>query len=148
MEKKKILLVEDSKDDVLLIQRAFDKTKLTEKFELIIAQDGNQALSYLLETEMLSVSQQGKIPMILLLDLNLPKMNGFEILQRIRGNDKIKLIPVIVFSSSKEDQDITKSYLLGANSYVRKPIDSGKFTAVLQQIVSYWGDVNEVPVKK
>ncbi len=147
MDKKKILLVEDSKDDVLLIQRAFNKTKLAEKFELIIAQDGNQALSYLHDLDISSISQQGKIPMILLLDLNLPKMNGFEILQRIRSNDKTKLIPVIVFTSSKEDQDITKSYLLGANSYVRKPIDSDKFTAVLQQIVSYWGDINELPVK-
>ena len=147
MDKKKILLVEDSKDDVLLIQRAFNKTKLAEKFELIIAQDGNQALTYLHDLEISSISQQGKIPMILLLDLNLPKMNGFEILQRIRSNDKTKLIPVIVFTSSKEDQDITKSYLLGANSYVRKPIDSDKFTAVLQQIVSYWGDINELPVK-
>ena len=147
MEKKKILLVEDSRDDILLIQRAFNKTKLTEKFDLIVAQDGNQALSYLHDTDISSVSQHGKIPMILLLDLNLPKMNGFEILQRIRSNDKTKLIPVIVFTSSKEDQDITKSYLLGANSYVRKPIDSDKFTAVLQQIVSYWGDINELPVK-
>ena len=147
MEKKKILLIEDSRDDILLIQRAFNKTKLTERFELIVAQDGNQALSYLYDTDISLVTQQAKIPMILLLDLNLPKMNGFEILQRIRSNDKIKLIPVIVFSSSKEDQDITKSYLLGANSYVRKPIDSGKFTSVLQQIVSYWGDVNELPVK-
>ena len=147
MDKKKILLVEDSKDDILLIQRAFNKTKLAEKFELIIAQDGNQALTYLHDLEISSISQQGKIPMILLLDLNLPKMNGFEILQRIRSNDKTKLIPVIVFTSSKEDQDITKSYLLGANSYVRKPIDSDKFTAVLQQIVSYWGDINELPVK-
>ncbi|MCU0851578.1 MAG: response regulator [Candidatus Thermoplasmatota archaeon] len=147
MDKKKILLVEDSKDDILLIQRAFNKTKLAEKFELIIAQDGNQALSYLHDLGISSISQQSKIPMILLLDLNLPKMNGFEILQRIRSNDKTKLIPVIVFTSSKEDQDITKSYLLGANSYVRKPIDSDKFTAVLQQIVSYWGDINELPVK-
>jgi len=147
MDKKKILLVEDSKDDILLIQRAFNKTKLAEKFELIIAQDGNQALSYLQDLGISSISQQSKIPMILLLDLNLPKMNGFEILQRIRNNDKTKLIPVIVFTSSKEDQDITKSYLLGANSYVRKPIDSDKFTAVLQQIVSYWGDINELPVK-
>jgi two-component system response regulator len=147
MDKKKILLVEDSKDDVLLIQRAFNKTKLAEKFELIIAQDGNQALTYLHDLEISSISQQGKIPMILLLDLNLPKMNGFEILQRIRSNDKTKLIPVIVFTSSKEDQDITKSYLLGANSYVRKPIDSDKFTSVLQQIISYWGDINELPVK-
>ncbi len=146
MEKKKILLVEDSKDDILLIQRAFIKTKLAEKFELIVSQDGNQALTYLHDTD-IPFSQQDKIPMILLLDLNLPKMNGFEILQRIRSNDKTKLIPVIVFTSSKENQDITKSYLLGANSYVRKPIDSGKFTSILQQIVSYWGDVNEIPVK-
>jgi CheY-like chemotaxis protein len=147
MEKKKILLVEDSRDDILLIQRAFNKTKLTEKFDLIVAQDGNQALSYLHDTDISSVSQHGKIPMILLLDLNLPKMNGFEILQRIRSDEKTKLIPVIVFTSSKEDQDITRSYLLGANSYVRKPIDSEKFTLILQQIISYWGDVNELPVK-
>jgi len=147
MEKKKILLVEDSRDDILLIQRAFNKTKLTEKFDLIVAQDGNQALSYLHDTDIPSVTQHGKIPMILLLDLNLPKMNGFEILQRIRSDEKTKLIPVIVFTSSKEDQDITRSYLLGANSYVRKPIDSGKFTLILQQIISYWGDVNELPVK-
>jgi two-component system response regulator len=147
MEKKKILLVEDNKDDILLIQRAFYKTKLAEKFELIIAEDGNQALSYFHNTDFSSVSQQGKIPMILLLDLNLPRINGFEVLQRIRSNEKTKLIPVIVFTSSKEDQDITKAYILGANSYVRKPIDSGKFTSVLQQIVTYWGDVNELPVK-
>src|SRR4030042_6254225 len=107
MEKKKILLVEDSKDDILLIQRAFNKTKLAEKFELIVAQDGNQALSYLHDLDITSISQQGKIPMILLLDLNLPKMNGFEILQRIRSNVKTNFIPVIVFTSSKEDQDIT-----------------------------------------
>jgi CheY-like chemotaxis protein len=147
MGKKKILLVEDNKDDILLIQRAFYKTKLAEKFELIIAEDANQALSYLYDTDISSVSQQGKIPMILLLDLNLPRINGFEVLQRIRSNDKTKLIPVIVFTSSKEDQDITKAYVLGANSYVRKPIDSGKFTSVLQQIVTYWGDVNELPAK-
>jgi CheY-like chemotaxis protein len=147
MGKKKILLVEDNKDDILLIQRAFYKTKLAEKFELIIAEDGNQALSYLHDTDISSVSQRGKIPMILLLDLNLPRINGFEVLQRIRSNDKTKFIPVIVFTSSKEDQDITKAYVLGANSYVRKPIDSGKFTSVLQQIITYWGDVNELPVK-
>jgi len=147
MEKKKILLVEDNKDDILLIQRAFNKTKLAEKFELIIAQDGDQALYYLHNNNATSVSQQGKLPMILLLDLNLPRTNGFEILQHIRSNEKTKLIPVIVFTSSKEERDITKSYILGANSYVRKPIDSGRFTAVLQQIISYWGDVNELPVK-
>jgi len=147
MEKKKILLVEDSRDDILLIQRAFFKTKLSEKFELIIAQDGNQALSYLYDTKNVSVFKQGNLPMILLLDLNLPKINGFEVLQRIRSNEKTKLIPVVVFTSSKEDQDIIKSYILGANSYVRKPIDSEKFTSILQQIVTYWGNVNELPSK-
>ena len=147
MEKKKILLVEDSKDDILLIKRAFLKTGLSDKFELIIAQDGNQALSYLFDSKNVSIFQQGKLPMILLLDLNIPKINGFEVLQRIRSNEKTKLIPVVVFTSSKEDKDITKSYTLGANSYVRKPIDSEKFTSILQQIVQYWSDVNELPTK-
>lgn len=147
MEKKKILLVEDNKDDILLIQRAFSKTKLSDKFELIIAQDGNQALSYLYDSKNVSVFQHGNLPMILLLDLNLPKINGFEVLQRIRSDEKTKLIPVVVFTSSKEDKDIIKSYMLGANSYVRKPIDSEKFASILQQIVNYWGDVNELPMK-
>ena len=147
MEKKKVLLVEDSKDDILLIQRAFSKTKLSDKYELIIAQDGNQALSYLYDPKNATVFQHGNLPMILLLDLNLPKINGFEVLQRIRSDEKTKFIPVVVFTSSKEDNDIIKSYILGANSYVRKPIDSEKFAKILQQIVIYWGDVNELPMK-
>jgi len=145
MEKKKILLIEDSKDDIILIKRAFLKTKLSDKYELIIAEDGIQALSYLYDNDTL-ISQKDKLPMILLLDLNLPKINGFEVLQRIRNNKKTKLIPVIIFTSSKEEQDIIKSYTLGANSYIRKPIDSEKFASVLQQIVTYWGDVNEIPI--
>ena len=145
MEKKKILLIEDSKDDIILIKRAFLKTKLSDKYELIIAEDGIQALSYLYDNDTL-ISQKDKLPMILLLDLNLPKINGFEVLQRIRNNKKTKLIPVIIFTSSKEEQDIIKSYTLGANSYIRKPIDSEKFASVLQQIVTYWGDINEMPI--
>jgi len=144
MEKKKILLVEDNKDDILLIQRAFNKSKLSEKFDVIVAQDGNQALSYLKD---ITSSQKQILPMILLLDLKLPRIDGFEVLQHIRTNEKTKLIPVIVFTSSKENTDIIKAYLLGANSYVRKPIDSGNFMFVLQQIVTYWGDLNELPVK-
>ena len=146
MDKKKILLVEDNKDDILLIQRAFLKTRLSDKFELIIAQDGNQALSYLYDNKKISISHNGNLPTILLLDLNLPKINGFEVLQRIRSNEKTKMMPVVVFTSSKEERDIIKSYVLGANSYVRKPIDSEKFTLILQQIVTYWGDINELPV--
>jgi two-component system response regulator len=146
MDKKKILLVEDSKDDILLIQRAFFKTKLSDKYELIIAEDGNQALSYFFNGKKVTNFKQDNLPIILLLDLNLPKIDGFEVLQQIRNNEKTKLIPVIVFTSSKEDQDIKKSYDLGANSYVRKPIDSGKFMSTLQNIVTYWGDINELPI--
>ena len=145
MEKKKILLVEYSEDDILLIKRAFFKKGLSDKFELIVAQDGVQALSYLFGTKKGSVFL-GEGPIILLLDLNIPKINGFEVLQRIRNDGKTRYLPIIVFTSSKEDKDITKSYTLGANSYVRKPIDSEKFTSVLQQIVIYWGDVNEFPL--
>jgi CheY-like chemotaxis protein len=143
MEKKKILLVEDNNDDILLIKRVFNKSKLSERFELVIAQDGNQALSYL---KNITISQKDILPMILLLDLKLPRVDGFEVLQHIRDTEKTKLIPVIVFTSSKEEKDITRAYHLGANSYVRKPIDSERFIYVLQQIVTYWGDVNEVSI--
>lgn len=144
MEKKIILLVEDNKDDILLIQRAFNKSRLSEKFELVVAQDGNQALSYL---KNITAPQKYILPFILLLDLKLPRVDGFEVLQHVRGNKKTNLIPVIVFTSSKEEKDITKAYSLGANSYVRKPIDSEKFMSVLQQIVTYWGDVNEISIQ-
>lgn len=143
MDKKKILLVEDNRDDILLIERVFQKSKLSEKFDLIVAQDGDQAASYLK-----NLKQKDILPMILLLDLKLPRVDGFEVLQLIRKNEKTQLIPVIVFTSSKEEKDITKAYLLGANSYVRKPIDSEKFISVLQQIISYWGDINEIPMKQ
>jgi len=144
MDKKVILLVEDNKDDILLIQRAFNKSKLSEKFELFVAQDGNQAISYLKNT---TTSQNYILPIILLLDLKLPRVDGFEVLQHVRDNKKTNLIPVIVFTSSREEKDIAKAYTLGANSYVRKPIDSEKFMSVLQQIVTYWGDVNEISIQ-
>jgi len=144
MDKKVILLVEDNKDDILLIQRAFNKSKLSEKFELVVSQDGNQAISYLKNT---TTSQNYILPIILLLDLKLPRVDGFEVLQHVRDNKKTNLIPVIVFTSSREEKDIAKAYTLGANSYVRKPIDSEKFMSVLQQIVTYWGDVNEISIQ-
>ncbi len=148
MEKKKILLVEDNTDDILLVRRAFSKTKLSDKYDLIITQDGYETIRYLENDGNSQKTATNHAPIaFLLLDLNLPRMNGFEILERIRSNEKCKLIPVIIFTSSKEEQDITKSYISGANGYVRKPIDSGKFTSVLQDIVTYWGDVNEIPMK-
>lgn len=145
MKKKKILLIEDNQDDIILIQRAFNKIKLMDDFELIIKQDGSQALSYLFNHPTTLIFNQERSSTILLLDLKLPRMNGFEILQHIRSNEKTKLIPVIVFTSSKEDTDIIKAYEFGANSYIRKPIDSEKFTTVLEQIIRYWGEINELP---
>jgi two-component system, response regulator len=149
MEKKKILLVEDNADDILLVQRAFSKTKLSDKYDLIITQDGFETIRYLDSNGNSHNGSALHTPLaFILLDLKLPRMNGFEILERIRSNEKTKLIPVVIFTSSKEDQDITKSYLFGANGYVRKPIDSGKFALVLQNIVTFWGDVNEIPINQ
>jgi len=147
MGKKKILLVEDNEDDILLIQRAFLKTNLSDEFELVVAQDGNQAISYLKQNESLSNYQQNTLPIIILLDLKLPKINGFEVLERIRNDGKTRFIPIVVFTSSKEEKDVTKAYALGANSYVRKPIESEKFSFTLQQIVNYWSNINELPFK-
>jgi two-component system response regulator len=147
MEKKKIMLVEDNLDDILLVQRAFSKTKLSDKYDLIVTQDGYEAMRYLENDGSQKKSTDHAPIAFLLLDLNLPRMNGFEILEWIRSHEKTKLIPVVIFTSSKEEQDIIKSYISGANGYVRKPIDSGKFTTVLQDIVTFWGDVNEIPMK-
>lgn len=144
MPKEKILLIEDNQDDISLIQRAFFKTKLNEKFELIIIQDGIEALFYFKNNDSRSNTLKEKNLKLILLDLKLPKVDGFEILQKIRNNEKTKLIPVVIFTSSKEEFDINKSYLLGANSYIRKPIDSKKFNSVIHQIVTYWGNINEL----
>jgi len=144
MGKKKILLVEDNEDDILLIQRAFSKTNLSDEFELIVARDGNQAISYLNQIEDLSNYQQNALPTIVLLDLKLPRIDGFEVLEQIKNDGKKRLIPVVVFTSSREEKDITKAYTMGANSYVRKPVDSEKFSFVLKQIANYWSNINEV----
>ena len=143
MEKKIILLVEDNPDDIKLTQRAFMKSNIADKIDLRIAEDGLSALDYLFGSNL--SKNKGQLPAIILLDLNLPKLNGLQVLERIRKEKTTKLIPVIILTSSKEDTDLIRAYKLGTNSYIRKPVDFEKFKAAIQQLGLYWVDLNESP---
>jgi CheY-like chemotaxis protein len=145
MEKKVILLVEDNTDDILLTQRAFQKSLLESQINLVIAKDGLEAFNYLFESRTNNGNSKKITPDVILLDLNLPKINGLQILERIRKDTHTKLIPVIILTSSKEEADLTKAYMLGANSYIRKPVDYQKFKDAIQQLGLYWIGLNESP---
>lgn len=139
-----ILLVEDNPDDVELTLKAFEKHKLSN--QIIVARDGEEALELLLpEAE----NASGRLnPDLVLLDLKLPKVDGLEVLSRIKSDPVTKLIPVVVLTSSNEEKDLTKSYRLGVNSYIRKPVDFEKFTQAIIQLGMYWLLLNESPVIK
>jgi CheY-like chemotaxis protein len=143
METKKILLVEDNEDDIVLTLRAFKKNNICN--EIIVARDGAEALDYLFGMGEYDGRDMGEMPAIILLDLNLPKVDGLEVLHRIRTNENTRLLPVIVLTSSREEQDIVNGYNLGANSYIRKPVDFLKFNEVVQQLGVYWLLLNEPP---
>ncbi len=143
MSNKIILLVEDNPDDATLTLRAFKKNEITN--QVTIANDGIEALDYLNGTGKFSGRDVSIMPAIILLDLKLPRMDGLEVLQQIRANEKTKLIPVIILTTSKEEQDIIDCYTYGANSYIRKPIDFDYFIQAIQQLASYWLVLNELP---
>jgi two-component system response regulator len=145
MKEKTILLVEDNPDDIKLTQRAFSKSKITEQINLEVVRNGNDALDFLFGSGTYVNRDIKMIPAVILLDLNLPRINGFEVLERIRSDGRTRLIPVIILTSSKEEQDIKKAYGLGANSYIRKPVDFKKFSDVAQQLGLYWVGLNEPP---
>jgi two-component system response regulator len=145
MEKKIILLVEDNPDDIKLMQRAFIKSNIADRIDLRIAEDGLSALDYLFGSNLNKDKNKGQLPAIVLLDLNLPKLNGLQVLERIRKEKTTKLIPVIILTSSKEETDLIRAYKLGTNSYIRKPVDFEKFKAAIQQLGLYWVDLNESP---
>ena len=130
-----ILLVEDNPDDAELVERAFERNKVTER--LVIARDGVEALDYLF--------QASPLPHLVLLDLKLPRLSGFEVLARIRANPITRLQPVVLFTSSTEDEDRLSGYHLGANSYVRKPIEFSQLVEASLRLVSYWVRINEPP---
>lgn len=140
---KIILLVEDNSDDVALTLRAFRKSNL--KNEIVVAEDGADALDYLLGEGKYAGRDTSVPPTLILLDLKLPKIPGLEVLRRIRADERTKLLPVVILTSSVEEQDLITSYKLGANSYLRKPVDFNKFIEAVQQLGLYWLVLNESP---
>jgi two-component system response regulator len=133
-----ILLVEDNNDDIKLTQRAFNKCDYClNSCNLEVVKDGVEAVEYL---------KTSVLPKIILLDLKLPRMDGFEVLKYIRSNKRTKLIPVIILTSSTEEKDVNRAYNLGANSYIRKPVDFKKFHELTQKLGSYWLMLNENPL--
>jgi two-component system, response regulator len=140
---KTILLVEDNADDEELTVRALKKNNVTN--ELVVARDGVEALDFLFGTGTYAGRDTSVLPGLVLLDLKLPKIDGLGVLRRIRTNERTRLMPVTVLTSSKEEQDMIKSYDLGANSYIRKPVDFNQFAEAVRQLGMYWLLLNEVP---
>jgi CheY-like chemotaxis protein len=140
-----ILLVEDNPDDEALTLRAFKKSNLTN--EIVVAHDGREALDYLFGAGLYAERDTSVTPQLILLDLKLPKIDGLEVLRRIRGNDSTRLLPVVILTSSKEQEDLVRSYSLGANSYIRKPVDFNQFVGAVQQLGLYWLVLNEYPIR-
>ena len=134
-----IYLVEDNEDDIELTMRAFKEANIANK--VIIARDGAEALEYLLGDG----SEDRDVPAVILLDLKLPKVDGLEVLQRLRSDERTRLIPVVILTSSIEERDMINGYKLGANSYIRKPVDFIRFSEAVKQLGLYWLVLNESP---
>jgi two-component system response regulator len=143
MNGKVILLVEDNPDDEALTLRALRKNNI--KNEVVVARDGAEALEYLFAAGAHSGRDVRDPPQVILLDLKLPKVDGLEVLRRLRADERTRLFPVVILTSSKEERDVIESYHLGANSYIRKPVDFVQFTAAVQQLGLYWLLLNECP---
>ncbi len=136
-----ILLVEDSPDDEALTLRAFRKNNI--RNEIVVVHDGAEALDYLFATGAYAGRDPSTRPEVILLDIKLPKIDGLEVLRRLRADERTKLTPVVILTSSKEEQDLIKGYTLGANSYVRKPVDFTEFMEAVRQLGLYWLVLNE-----
>jgi len=143
MESKTILLVEDNSDDEALTLRALKKNNI--KNEVVIARDGAEALEYLFGTGKYAGRNTSLTPQVVLLDLKLPKVEGLEVLRRVRADQRTKLLPVVILTSSNEEQDRIDGYGLGVNSYVRKPVDFSQFMDAARQLGLYWLILNEAP---
>jgi two-component system response regulator len=139
----KILLVEDNPDDVKLTLRAFKQNNICN--EVVVVTDGAEALDYLFGTGRFAGRDPSQQPAVVFLDLKLPKLDGLEVLRRIRTDHRTALQPVVILTSSKEEQDMIASYQLGANGYVRKPVDFEQFIEAVRQLGLYWLLINEAP---
>ena len=143
MKGKIILLAEDNPDDVKLTLRALKKSNILN--EVVIAEDGVEALDYLFGTGKFAGRDTSIKPQLILLDLKMPRLDGLEALQRIRSDERTALLPVVILTTSNEDRDRIESYKLGANSYIRKPVDFNQFVDAVQQLGLYWLVLNESP---
>jgi two-component system, response regulator len=143
VDKRKILVVEDSASDEALLVRALKKAGLTNP--IVSMRDGLEAVQYLFGFGRFEYRDLEDMPAVVLIDLNLPKMDGLEVLRRMRADYRTKLIPVTIFTSSVDEQDLINGYSLGANSYVRKPHDFVNFSRIVEQLVTYWVKLNEPP---
>jgi two-component system response regulator len=143
MTKKNILLIEDNSSDVELTIRAFEKCRIAN--ELIVAEDGQEALDYLWGLGKWQGRDLSDLPALTLLDLKLPRVPGLDVLRQIRAEPRTRRMPVVILTSSKEEQDLAASYDLGVNSYIRKPVDFMQFAAATEQIGLYWLLLNEAP---
>lgn len=146
MENKIILLVEDNLDDVDLTLHALKKSKI--KNEVKVVNDGAEALDFLFGTGEYIDRDLNIMPTIILLDLKLPKVDGLEVLRKLREHERTKLLPVVILTSSKEEQDLINGYSLGVNSYVRKPVDFNQFAEAVSNLGLYWLLLNETPPNK
>jgi len=143
MTDRAILLVEDNPDDEALTLRALKKHNITN--QVVVAHDGAEALEYLFGTGRYADRDMELMPQLILLDLKLPKLDGLEVLRQLRADDRTRLLPVVVLTSSTEERDLVESYRLGANSYVRKPVDFTQFVEAARQLGLYWLLMNQAP---
>lgn len=138
-----ILLVEDNPDDEVLTLRALKKNNIGN--EVVVARDGAEALDYLFGAGAYAARDLSVMPQVVLLDLKLPKVDGLEVLRRMRADERTKLLPVVILTSSREQQDLVDGYGYGANSYIRKPVDFAQFMEAVRQLGLYWLVLNETP---
>ena len=143
MDKRAILLVEDNKDDIDLTIRALKQSNI--KNEIVVLNDGEEALEYLFHEGKYSGLGPGDRPAVVLLDIKLPKLNGLEVLKKLRSDERTKIVPVVILTSSEEESDMLNGYNLGCNSYVQKPVDFEQFSKAVSQLGLYWLLLNESP---
>lgn len=141
MKSKIILLVEDNPSDVGLTQRALAKSHVSN--ELVVAEDGQEALDYLFGAGAYAGREVTELPALVLLDLKLPRVDGLEVLRQIRADERTRRLPVVILTTSREEQDVAQSYDLGANSYIRKPVDFTQFAQAVEHLGLYWLVLNE-----
>ena len=146
MGSKVVLLVEDSPSDIELTRLAFEKNRISN--EMVVAEDGVEALEYMFGTGPYAGRDPNDIPALILLDLKLPRVDGLDVLRRIRADERTRRTPVVILTSSKEEEEMIRGYDLAVNSYVRKPVNFAQFSKAVEQLGLYWLVLNEVPPRK